>query len=327
MNLLELQQVSKNFGAKQVLNQLDLSVPEGSIYGFVGENGAGKTTTMKLILGLEEVSGGQIFVKGEQVSFGSTPTNRITGYLPDVPAFYPYMTAKEYLNLCGEITGMEKSALQLRVQEMLELVGLAEEKKKIKGYSRGMKQRLGIAQALLNEPELLICDEPTSALDPAGRSEFLDLLASLKGRTTILFSTHILSDVERICDYVGILNEGRMVVADRLENLQQQYAKPQIRITYEDSDKLGSAFAELENLQKHGIITELQKIADNHQLLATYEQDYDTVAAAVMQSLITLGSLPQSLERIELSLEQIFFEVTGLKKKNGNTADVGRSLA
>ncbi|EPC80990.1 putative ABC transporter ATP-binding protein YxlF [Lacticaseibacillus paracasei subsp. paracasei Lpp37] len=225
MNILTLQHVSKHFGSKQVLQDLNLTVPAGSIYGFVGENGAGKTTTMKLILGLDQASAGAIEVAGQPVHFGETETNRQTGYLPDVPAFYGYMTAPEYLKLCGQLTGLRGAELQSRVAAMLIQVGLADAKHRISGFSRGMRQRLGIAQALLNTPKLLICDEPTSALDPQGRTDFLQLLASLRGQTTILFSTHILSDVERICDHVGILHHGRLQVSAPLDDLKQQYAK------------------------------------------------------------------------------------------------------
>lgn len=173
MNILELKNVSKKFGSKSVINNLNLTVPTGDIFGFVGENGAGKTTTMKMILGLEEKDSGEILVKGKSVVFGDNQTNHLTGYLPDVPEFYDYMSGQEYLKFCGEITGLTRSQLKQKVPEILSLVGLELDKRRIKGYSRGMKQRLGIAQALLNDPELLICDEPTSALDLVDETNFL----------------------------------------------------------------------------------------------------------------------------------------------------------
>ena len=166
MDMLRITDLHKRFGDKEVLRGLNLTVPEHSIYGFIGKNGAGKTTTMKTILGLLKADSGEIFVGGEKVVYGQTSTNQYIGYLPDVPEFYPFMTAPEYLRFCGEITGMKKAECYARLKELLELVGLSDEKHRIKGFSRGMKQRLGIAQALLNSPKLLICDEPTSALDP-----------------------------------------------------------------------------------------------------------------------------------------------------------------
>ena len=192
MDILRISNLQKNFGDKKVLDGLDLTVPEKSIFGFIGKNGAGKTTTMKIVLGLIKADAGDIFVADKKACYGQTPTNRLIGYLPDVPQFYSFMTAREYLKLCGESLEMPKKEIVERSEELLTLVGLFDENHRITGYSRGMKQRLGIAQALLHRPKLLICDEPTSALDPVGRKEILDILVSAKEQTTVLFSTHIL---------------------------------------------------------------------------------------------------------------------------------------
>ncbi len=220
MDILTIRGLEKRFGDKEVLLGLDLTVPEGSIFGFVGRNGAGKTTTMKAVLGLMRPDGGEIFVAGERVSYGQTPTNRYIGYLPDVPEFYSFMTPREYLRLCGETMNMPRAEIEERSGELLELVGLGGERHRIRGFSRGMKQRLGIAQALLGQPKLLICDEPTSALDPIGRKEILDILLSVKDRTTVLFSTHILSDVERICTDAALLEGGRIAMQGSIEELK-----------------------------------------------------------------------------------------------------------
>jgi ABC-2 type transport system ATP-binding protein len=208
--MLQISDLSIKFKDKEVLKGLNLNVPTNSVFGFVGKNGAGKTTTMKIILGLLKPDNGKVYVNGEEVSYGYTHTNKYIGFLPDVPEFYSFMTAEEFLKFCAEITEIKKEAINNRIKEVLTLVGLENEKHKIKGFSRGMKQRLGIAQALLNKPKLLICDEPTSALDPIGRKEILDILKSVSSETTVLFSTHILSDVERICTDVAIINDGRI---------------------------------------------------------------------------------------------------------------------
>jgi len=221
-NVLEIEGLEKHFGDKQVLRGVNLKVPEKKVFGFVGKNGAGKTTTMKLVLGLMEKDKGKILVEGEKVTYGNTKTNRYIGYLPDVPEYYSFMTPREYLIFCGEITGMDKKEILSRSEEMLKMVGLSDEKHRIKGFSRGMKQRLGIAQALLSRPKLLICDEPTSALDPVGRKEILDILVSAKEETTILFSTHILSDVEHICDEMALLNDGRIIMQGTIEEVKNK---------------------------------------------------------------------------------------------------------
>lgn len=221
MDVLVLSKVRKSFGNKEVLAGLNLSVPEHSIFGFVGKNGEGKTTTMKAVLGLLKPDAGEILVADEPVAYGQTKSNRHVGYLPDVPEFYSYMTAGEYLRLCGEICGMKKAEIETRSGELLELVGLGDERHRIKGFSRGMKQRLGIAQALLHRPGLLICDEPTSALDPAGRKEILELLLSVRQQTTVFFSTHILSDVERICTDIAVLDKGKIVLQGKVSEIRK----------------------------------------------------------------------------------------------------------
>ena len=239
MHMLQITDLHKHFGDKEVLRGVSLCVPEHSIYGFIGKNGSGKTTTMKTVLGLLRSDSGEIAVAGERVVYGQSATNRIVGYLPDVPEFYSFMTAEEYLGFCGEITGMERAHAQARIKEMLSLVGLLGETHRIKGYSRGMKQRLGIAQALLNRPKLLICDEPTSALDPVGRKEILDILLAAKEQTTVLFSTHVLSDVERICTDVAFLNNGVIQTSGKLSDIKKMYRTKEYQLETEaDSDAL-----------------------------------------------------------------------------------------
>lgn len=228
MNIVSINGLSKGFGNRKIIDNLNFTVPEGSVFGFVGKNGAGKTTTMKMVLGLLKPDSGTIDVCGEKVTYGKTSSNRHVGYLPDVPEFYDYMRPLEYLSLCGEITGLSKKEIQIRSEELLSLVGLRNEKRRIGGFSRGMKQRLGIAQALLSRPKLLICDEPTSALDPVGRKEILDIMLKIKDSTTVIFSTHILSDVERICDHVAILNKGSIALSGTLSEIKSMHGKDRL---------------------------------------------------------------------------------------------------
>jgi len=220
MSVLSIKNLSKSFGTNKVIDNISFEVPEGSVFGFIGANGAGKTTTMKMILGLLPFDSGEIYVCGEKVSFGATKTNRFIGYLPDVPEFYGYMRPKEYLYLCGEVVGLNSEVIKQRTSYLLEKVGLADVTKRIKSFSRGMKQRLGVAQALFNEPKLLICDEPTSALDPIGRKEILDILKGIRGNTTVIFSTHILADVERICDRLAVLHNSNIVLESAISDLK-----------------------------------------------------------------------------------------------------------
>ena len=297
MNVLTIQNLIKSFGSKKVLCGLELSVQEHSIFGFIGKNGAGKTTTMKAILGLTKCDSGAIYVMGEKVHFGQTNTNRYIGYLPDVPEFYSYMTATEYLTLCGNLCGMDKADITARSTELLKLVGLGQEKRRIKGFSRGMKQRLGIAQALLNRPKLLICDEPTSALDPAGRKEILDILLAAKEQTTILFSTHILSDVERICTEVAFLNDGKIAMQGTIAELRNKQSSNGFIIEIEKkevADMLAEAFNELQHAEENALIFQ-----------GNENRFFD------MMHYISENRIPiQKIERLEPTLETLFLEVT-----------------
>lgn len=297
MDMLTLSHVAKHFGEKQVLKDVCLHVPEHMVFGFVGQNGAGKTTSMKLILGLLACDSGEIEVNGMPVRYGNTATNRFIGYLPDVPEFYSFMTPREYLRFCGEITGMPTKEIKNRSQELLELVGLAEEKRRIKGFSRGMKQRLGIAQALLNRPKLLICDEPTSALDPVGRKELLDILVEAKEQTTVLFSTHILSDVERICDELAFLHDGKIAVQGTMEEVRKIRKATGTELEMEDRqgiEKLRRAFPFLKLIGSHRL------------LLENPEQLPDILHFLADKKMPVLR-----IERREPTLEDLFMEVIG----------------
>lgn len=294
MAVLEIRGLCKSFGDKDVLCGLDLTVPEGSIFGFVGKNGAGKTTAMKAVLGLLKPERGEIFVCGERVSYGESATNRHIGYLPDVPEFYSFMTAREYLTLCGEISGIRTSEIKSRCDELLSLVGLENETHRIKGYSRGMKQRLGIAQALFGRPKLLICDEPTSALDPVGRKEILDIITAVRGETTVLFSTHILSDVERIATDIAFLNNGIIEISGKLSEIKEKYRRDEYFVELAaDGAKLLSSFPTVRSLGDN-------RFAFSEGDCSPYE----------VMKFLSENKLPTvKFERAEPSLEALFMEV------------------
>ena len=299
MNILEISHITKTFGAKKVLNYLSFSVPEHSVFGFIGQNGAGKTTTMKIILGLLKSDQGEVFVNGEKVTFGQNSTNKYIGYLPDVPEFYGFMTLREYLTMCGQITGMRKEEIVKKSVELLKLVGLEKENKRIKGFSRGMKQRLGIAQALLNSPKLLICDEPTSALDPMGRKEVLDILSSVKEHTTVVFSTHVLSDVERICDRIAFLHEGKVALSGTLEEIRNVRNGESIEIeffTEQDADIFGSICPGGKKSGRTKLLFQKRTEIDMLDMMKCLSQNQISILR---------------LERLEPTLEDLFLEVIG----------------
>ncbi|OXZ34332.1 ABC transporter ATP-binding protein [Finegoldia magna] len=302
MEALKIDNLHKSFGKNTIINGLSMSIPENTIFGFLGKNGAGKTTTMKMILGFLKKDEGSIEVFGEEVSFGQSKTNRFIGYLPDVPEFYGYMTAKEYLNLCGAITGLSKNEIKNKSVELLELVGLRDVNKRISGYSRGMKQRLGIAQALLNSPKLLICDEPTSALDPLGRKEILDIILKIKDFTTVIFSTHILSDVEAICDHVVVLDKGKNVLEGSIDELKNIKRKNTIKIRFK-SDKELKAFKSLDKFSN--LVTN-----EKGDTLYLTDEENQLKDIDILYELYKLNIFPIEIKIEEPTLENIFMEVT-----------------
>lgn len=296
MDMLEISNLHRRFGDKEVLKGLTLSVPEHSIFGFIGKNGSGKTTTMKLVLGLLKADAGEIWVAGQPVVYGQTATNRQIGYLPDVPEFYSFMTAPEYLRFCGQITRMDSAELDECIGELLELVGLKGETHRVKGFSRGMKQRLGIAQALLNRPKLLICDEPTSALDPVGRKEILDILLAVKEQTTVLFSTHILSDVERICTDVAFLKDGTIHLQGTLSDVKAQYRREEYLLETETPEALALLKQTFPGMRPQG---------QTQLIFREQENNLFDVLQFVTDRRVPLSKL----ERLEPTLETLFMEV------------------
>jgi ABC-2 type transport system ATP-binding protein len=201
------------------VDELDLRVDEGSIYGFVGPNGAGKSTTIKMLVGLIAPTRGDAWIFGKSMR---DPQSRNTvGYLPENPAFHDFLRPLEVLQFMGKLSGMSGPALKRRAGEMLELVGLGHGRElTVRKFSKGMVQRLGIAQAMMHDPPLLVLDEPMSGLDPIGRKELRDLIVDLRRRgKTIFFSTHILNDVETTCDRVGMILRGKLVAEGTLSSL------------------------------------------------------------------------------------------------------------
>lgn len=303
MNVLTIQNLSKSFGKKKIINNLSMSVPEGSVFGFIGQNGVGKTTTMKMVLGLLKPDHGEIRVCNESVCFGQTKTNQYIGYLPDVPEFYNYMTPLQYLRLCGEVVAIPKSEIEKKGRELLSLVGLSGAAKQIGGFSRGMKQRLGIAQALLTQPKLLICDEPTSALDPVGRKEILDILRKISDTTTVLFSTHILSDVERICDHVAFLNEGKIAVCGTLAEIKALHGHDSLLLEFSE-DKDLQLFKKQKSIEPLLLCSE-----ENSRELILHSRAMESVQKTLFGVFATTGIYPIKIELMEPSLESLFLEV------------------
>ena len=221
--------LTRRFGNVLALDNLTLEVQAGAVFGFLGPNGAGKTTTIKILTGLLRPTAGHAYIAGEEIRVGRVRARALFGYLPEEPVFHGWMTARELLTYAGHLFGIPDRVLKPRVEQLLALAGLsAVAKRRVGGFSRGMRQRLGLAQALVNNPKVLILDEPASALDPLGRHEVLALIQRLRARDgiTIFMSTHILADVERTCDTVAIIDRGRLLTVASQEELRRCYAVP-----------------------------------------------------------------------------------------------------
>lgn len=231
MTAIKVVNLTKKYDLNYALNNLSFEIPIGSICGFLGPNGAGKTTTIKLLMGLIKKDHGQISILNHDVFYAKPNPN--VRFLQDVPTFYPYMTAYEYLAFICDLNNIKSPEKEKRIDEVLKLVNLDEVRhKRIGKYSRGMKQRIGIAANIISNPKILLLDEPVSALDPIGRREIFDLIKSLKGKMTIVFSTHILDDIEKVCDRVVIINRGKKVIEGTIEEVKKKYLKNMIKLTF-----------------------------------------------------------------------------------------------
>lgn len=235
MALLTVKGLTKSFGSTRAVDGIGFTIHEGRCAALLGPNGAGKTTAIRMLTGLIAPTSGDIAFQG--IGPGADRRSLI-GFLPQVPAFYNWMTGREFLVYAGRLCGLSAKEAKARSGELLERVGIASAAgRKIAGYSGGMKQRLGLAQALIHRPKLLILDEPVSALDPIGRREVMELLRGLKRETTVLFSTHVLHDAEELCDDVLIMRAGRIAIGGSISEIRNKHRQPVLSLQIEEDER------------------------------------------------------------------------------------------
>jgi ABC-2 type transport system ATP-binding protein len=308
---IRIEGLQKTFGEVKALTGLTLTVKVGSVFGFLGPNGAGKTTTIRILTGLAWANAGRAWVDGVEVTATAANRRQVAqhiGYLPQDPLFYPWMTARELLDYVGRVFGLAGRERRMRTQELLELVALNEAAdRRVGGYSGGMCQRLGIAQALVNRPAVLLLDEPVTSLDPFGRRELLQLIRQLRGQCTVFMSTHILADVERVCDTVGIINRGELVTEARQDELIERYAVPAFEVETENG------FAEplaawADTLRQRSWVTSASIEGRRARVVVS---DVEMAKRELMASAVGAGLVLTRYEMVRPSLEDVFMKLVG----------------
>jgi ABC-2 type transport system ATP-binding protein len=298
---IETKDLTKRYGKDTVVDHLSFRVKENEVFGLLGPNGAGKTTTILMLLGLTDPSGGSARVFDHNPTREPLKVKRIVGYLPEEVGFYDSLTARENLKFIAELNGVGPADAARRIDEVLEMVGLAPERDVATGkFSRGMRQRLGIADVLIKQPRLVILDEPTSGLDPKGINQLLDLIAGLPAQgTSVLLSSHQLHQVQRVCNRVGILSEGKMVVEGGIEELgRQAMGGGRYLIEVETSEpKPGlpdiiKKIAGVEKVEVDGVIMKISAASD--------------LRSRISRTIIDSGALLVQMKVHEFSLDDIY---------------------
>jgi ABC-2 type transport system ATP-binding protein len=305
------QGLTKTYGEIDALKDLNLAVPFGSVFGFLGRNGAGKTTTMRLLAGLAWPSAGRAWIAGLETTGNNRLARTRFGYLPQEPAFYSWMTPREYLNNVGQIQELPAPQRKKQIEEMLILSDLKESaRRRIGGFSGGMIQRLGIAQALIGNPPVLLLDEPTSSLDPAGRFEVLEMISRIRGQATVFFSSHIINDVERVCDTVAVLHKGRLILVSGRDELMEKYPVNAVELEPEqsagaDEDSALSDF--LAALKNRSWAAGVRREGPLYRVMVNNISDGKR---ELLPLVLEHGLLLNRLEWVRPSLEEIFLQLS-----------------
>ena len=314
--------LTRRYGPVLALDGLDLDVPAGSVFGLLGPNGAGKTTAIRILTGLARPTSGSASVAGTPIGAPNGQLQQRIGYLDQDPRFYGWMRGRELLEFAGRLHGLRGPELRTRVGEVLEIVGLTEAaKRRIGGYSGGMRQRLGIGQAMIGRPAVLFLDEPVSSVDPEGRRDILEIVGRLRDSATVFISTHILADVERVCDRVGIVNFGRLVVEAPIHELLERYARPIYTIEPEPGqpdglDRLAAAVRGQ---------TWTREVRVEAGRVRVFVNDPVVAGPALLPLIVATGVTLVSFERARPSLEDVFLHLVAADGNGGSAVPAGPS--
>ncbi|WP_066061489.1 ABC transporter ATP-binding protein [Neobacillus soli] len=301
MSLIQISGLKKSFQGTEVIKGIDFTLEKGRCIALLGPNGAGKTTTLRMLSGLMNPTSGTISFtdakKGEDI-------RDLIGYLPQFPVFYEWMSGLEFLSYVGKLAGLTSKEAKERSLELLELVGISDAKnRKTAKYSGGMKQRLGIAQALIHRPQLIMLDEPVSALDPIGRREVLDLLEGLRKETTILFSTHILSDAEEVCDEILFLHNGKIVESGTMTELRERHQQAKLDLYFKGKSEGYTPYFSNHELTL-SVMTEGNRVS-------IFVRDIALARKAFLQEIAERNWPLEKFEVSSMTLEDVFMKVVG----------------
>lgn len=320
--MIEVKNLVKSYGGAPVVNDLSFTVESGQIYGFLGPNGAGKSTTMNILTGYIGMTSGQITVNGHDLVEEPDAVRRLIGYLPEQPPLYMDMTAREYLEFAAELKGIPKKERFDAVEEVIELTKLGSlQYRLIKNLSKGYRQRVGLAQAILGFPEIIILDEPTVGLDPKQIIEIRDLIKNLAGEHTVILSSHILSEVQEICDHILIIHHGQLIASDTPDELEAGMRDGSLELTVKCSDML-SAFNALSSVDGVGNVTVIDISDDETSVLVTPEDKNTDLREAIFNVCVAQHMPILTMKPSGTSLEQVFIDLTADTATYGDDIDL-----
>lgn len=311
--MIEISGLSKKYGSSYALKDLSLNISDGLIYGFLGPNGAGKSTTMNIITGYISATCGSVSVNGHDILAEPEEAKACIGYLPETPPLYPEMTVYEYLRFAAELKKIKRKDIKTQVESVMEMVELKEVKDKlIRNLSKGFKQRTGMAQALLGDPDIIILDEPTVGLDPKQIIEIRDLIRSLKRKHTVILSSHILSEVSAVCDRILILSRGRLAAEgtpDELESMM--HGDRELELTVRgDREAVNHVLSEIEGIESFEIKENGEKKSEDELDVTVRQREGSDIRDILSLKLAERGVPVYKLKINEKSLEDIFLELT-----------------
>ena len=311
--MIEISGLSKKYGSSYALKDLSLNISDGLIYGFLGPNGAGKSTTMNIITGYISATCGSVSVNGHDILAEPEEAKACIGYLPETPPLYPEMTVYEYLRFAAELKKIKRKDIKTQVESVMEMVELKEVKDKlIRNLSKGFKQRTGMAQALLGDPDIIILDEPTVGLDPKQIIEIRDLIRSLKGKHTVILSSHILSEVSAVCDRILILSRGRLAAEGTPEELESMmHGDRELELTVRGGrEVVNHVLSEIEGIESFEIKENGEKKSEDELDVTVRQREGSDIRDKLSLKLAERGVPVYKLKINEKSLEDIFLELT-----------------